>query len=85
MGYLRVEEFLENILEYLKVEEFLENILEYFLNIKKNLNYFLGYFLKILIIFKKLIFKKLLNPNRAVSINLDLNNIVCERLSLGPQ
>mgnify|MGYP004717018337 CR=1 FL=1 len=65
MGYLRVEEFLENILEYLKVEEFLENILEYFLNIKKNLNYFLEYFLKILIIFKKLIFKKLLNPNKA--------------------
>ena len=37
----------------------------YFLNIKKNLDYFLEYFLKILIVFKKLIFEKLLNPNRA--------------------
>ena len=37
--------FLENILKYLRIVEFLKYILGYFLNIKKNLDYFLKYLL----------------------------------------
>ena len=56
-------------MKYLRIVVFLKYILGYFLNNLKNLDYFLEYlleyFFKIFIVFEKLIFEKLVNPNRA--------------------
>ena len=64
--------FLEVFFKNFTVAEFLKYILEYilgyFLNIKKNLDYISEYLLKFFIVFEKLIFEKLMDPNRAIDI-----------------